>query len=105
MNELKKNSMISLKSVFILIFFLFSFPYPASVKAEEDLSIVSYQYRDIGTLTDKEKSRIIKGIPTEIISNDFENYIFVYESKQIDIITPITKNKILDRLHLVEQKR
>lgn len=47
--------------------------------AETDTSNVTYKYIDISTLTETQKNSIIKGKPNETLTNDYENYSFVYQ--------------------------
>lgn len=47
--------------------------------AETDTSNVTYNYIDISTLTETQKNSIIKGNPNETLTNDYENYSFVYQ--------------------------
>ncbi|EAE8347319.1 cell surface protein [Listeria monocytogenes] len=51
--------------------------------AEKDSSKVVYQYVDITTLTDTQKSNIIKGNPSESLTKDEENYSFVYQKNKL----------------------
>ncbi|MCU85213.1 cell surface protein [Listeria monocytogenes] len=72
-----------LLSVFTVIFmctgFLGSNTNTTVSAAEKDSSKVLYQYVDINTLTDTQKNNIVKGKPTELLTNDEENYSFVYQ--------------------------
>ncbi|EKA2552550.1 MucBP domain-containing protein [Listeria monocytogenes] len=47
--------------------------------AEKESSKVQYQYVNIDTLTEAQKNNIVKGNPSEILTNDEENYSFVYQ--------------------------
>ncbi|MGO3652044.1 MucBP domain-containing protein, partial [Vagococcus sp.] len=101
MNKIKKQTAFSINFLLLLLILLFSIIYPVSVQAEGELSTVSYQYKDLETLTNLEKKDIIKGNPKEVLSNDFENYIFVYErkkTKEVNSTTPKSNiNKTLPK--------
>lgn len=60
---------------------LYGFPFGNSQvdAAETDTSNVTYKYIDISTLTETQKNSIIKGKPNETLTNDYENYSFVYQ--------------------------
>ncbi|MBC2260538.1 MucBP domain-containing protein [Listeria sp. FSL L7-0091] len=47
--------------------------------AESDTSDITYKYIDFETLTDEQKDSIIEGNPSEVLTNDYENYSFVYK--------------------------
>ncbi|MBC2121392.1 MucBP domain-containing protein [Listeria marthii] len=63
----------------ILFFTGFLFENPPVNAAETDTSNVTYNYIDISKLTETQKNSIIKGNPNETLTNDYENYSFVYQ--------------------------
>ncbi|MDT0089918.1 MucBP domain-containing protein [Listeria marthii] len=67
--------------VFAVILFFAGFLFGNSPvnAAETDTSNVTYNYIDISTLTETQQNSIINGNPNEALTNDYENYSFVYQ--------------------------
>lgn len=77
--------------VFAVILFFTGFLFGNSPvnAAETDTSNVTYNYINISTLTETQKNSIIKGNPNETLTNDYENFSFVYQKNTSEPTTNI----------------